>query len=471
MTATFEKFHADARKVIADPRYQFAIEDATHTKNVKRTAAAAAYPPYEAMRDHLKAVRSSILSQLGDHLETFEKNALAAGANVHWAENGEAACRIITDICQRHNATRVVKGKSMASEEVHLNRFLENEGISPIETDLGEWIIQQVGDPPAHIIAPAIHLTRFEIAKIFEKETGKDVDPENVEGMTAMARRILRDKFLNAEVGITGGNVAIAESGSIVLVMNEGNGRMTTSLPPVLIMLIGIEKIVPNWNDASAVLSLLARAATGQALSQYTTIVTGPRREDESEGPEEVHYVLLDNGRSRLIGTKYEEILRCIRCGTCLNVCPVYRKIGGSVYNTPVSGPIGSVFTPLIAGLKDYVALPHASTLCGECLKYCPVRIDFPRMFLDLRSDEVEKKALPWRDRVIERFAARVMSTGWLYHLTFGIGRIFQVPFIKDHQFHLPKWINPAKDRRLPALGKRSFHQVWAKGEIKDDRS
>ena len=466
MTATFKKFKSDARKVIANPELQKAIENVTVVKVERRAKVAADYPNFEALRDHLKNVRAAVLSNLAEHLETFEKNALAAGAQVHWAVDGTEACNIIADICKSHNATNVVKGKSMASEEIHLNHALEEKGIHPVETDLGEWIIQQAGDPPSHIVAPAAHLNRHRISDLFKQATGEYIPGDDVEGLTALARRTLRKIFLEAEVAITGGNVAVAETGSIALVMNEGNGRMSTSLPPVLIMLVGIEKVVPNWNDASSLLSLLARNATGQPLSVYTTIVTGTKRENEGEGPVEVHYVLLDNGRSKLIGTKYEEILQCIRCGTCLNVCPVYRKIGGHTYNTPISGPIGAVFSPLIFGLEEYEALPHASTLCGECTKYCPVRIDFPRMLLELRNDEVERRVLPWHETFIERFAAYVLARSWLYHFAANLGRIFQFPVIKNGKFNLPTAINPARERKLPALPKRSFHDMWKKGDV-----
>ena len=466
MTATFKKFKSDARKVIANPELQKAIENVTVVKVVRRAEMAADFPDFEPLRDHLKEVRSAVISRLDQHLETFEKNATAAGAQVHWAIDGAEANRIIIDICKSHNATRVVKGKSMASEEIHLNHALEDAGIHPVETDLGEWIIQQAGDPPAHIVAPAAHLNRHKISDLFKKATGEYIPGDDVEGLTALARRTLRKIFLESEVGITGGNVAIAETGSITLVMNEGNGRMCTSLPPVLIMLVGIEKVVPTWNDASALLSLLARNATGQPLSVYTTIVTGKAHDDEDEGPREVHYVLLDNGRSKLIGTKYEEILQCIRCGTCLNVCPVYRKIGGHTYGTPISGPIGSVFSPLIFGLEKYEALPHASSLCGECTKYCPVRIDFPRMLLELRNDEVQKRVLPWHETFVERFAAFVLAHPTIYHFVANTGRLLQFPVVKNGKFNLPLAISPSRERKLPALPKRSFNKIWKKGDL-----
>ncbi len=467
MTATFKKFKADARKVIANPELQRSIENNTVAKMARRNQMAADFPRFEELRDQLKEVRSAVLSNLAEHLQTFEKNAIAAGAQVHWAADGAQANKIIADICKAHHATRVVKGKSMASEETHLNHYLEEQGIHPVETDLGEWIIQQAGDMPAHIITPAAHLNRYKIAELFKEATGVSIPGDDVEGLTALARKTLRKIFLESEVGITGGNVAVAETGSITLVMNEGNGRMSSSLPPVLIMLIGIEKVMPTWNEASVLLELLARCATGQPLSVYTTIVTGPARPDEGEGPREVHYVLLDNGRSNLIGTKYEEILQCIRCGSCLNVCPVYRKVGGHTYSTPISGPIGAVFSPLIFGLDKYEALPHASTLCGECTKYCPARIDFPRMLLELRNDEVEQRVLPWNETFIERFAAFVLAHPALYHLAGGLGRFFQWPVIKDGAFNLPVWINPARERKLPALPKRSFSDIWKKGDLK----
>jgi L-lactate dehydrogenase complex protein LldF len=304
----------------------------------------------------------------------------------------------------------------MTTEEIGLNAALKAGGIQPVETDLGEWIVQLAGESPAHIIAPAINKTKEQVAVLFRKESGDDVPPD-IPALTAQARRRLRETFLRAGIGISGGNLAVAETGSVVLVTNEGNGRMVTSLPPVHVAVLGIEKIAPSWAEAAVWLALLARSATGQPLSIYTSIVTGPKRPGDIDGPEEVHVILLDNGRSKLLGTKYEEVLQCIRCGACLNVCPVYRTAGGHAYRgktgppSPYSGPIGAVVTPLLFGLENYKELPQASSLCGACLDVCPARIDLPRMLIELRSDAVAAGLEPAAVSAVTRLAAAAFGS------------------------------------------------------------
>jgi L-lactate dehydrogenase complex protein LldF len=269
-------------------------------------------------------------------------------------------------------------------------------------------------------------------------------------------------------MGISGGNIAVAETGSVVLVTNEGNGRFVTSVPSVHVAVIGIEKIAPTWDEAAVWLSLLARSAAGQPLSIYTSIITGPARASDLDGPKEVHIVLLDNGRSQLVGTKYEEVLQCIRCGACLNVCPVYREAGGHAYGSPYCGPIGAVVTPLLYGLEDYEALPHASSLCGACKDVCPVRIDLPRMLLELRTDQVSKRVLPWGERKMEEGAAFVLGHEKLMRFVTGTMRLMQKPFLNGNSLNLPKWLNPVVERQLPGLAKRSFRKMWRSGELED---
>jgi L-lactate dehydrogenase complex protein LldF len=287
--------------------------------------------------------------------------------------------------------------------------------------------------------------------------------------LVSEARLALRQKFLAAGLGISGANVGVAETGSIVLVTNEGNGRMVTSLPPVHIAVMGIEKVVPTWGDAAVWLSLLARSATGQPLSIYTTAVTGPARPDDPDGPSEVHIILLDDRRSEQIGTAYEEVLQCIRCGACLNICPVYREVGGHTYGSPYSGPIGAVVSPLLFGLEEYEALPHASSLCGACLEVCPARIDLPRMLLELRNQEVEERIMPWHEQLIERFAASVLANPKQWVRLTNLARPFLRPFTRGGALPLPRWLNPAQERRLPTLSNRSFRSMWQDGEIRDE--
>jgi L-lactate dehydrogenase complex protein LldF len=447
-------------------RLQGALEGATGRFRTAREIALAELPGADALRDHFKAIRSATLAGLATHLETFERNAAAAGAHVHWAQDATEACDIVISIARRHGVSLATKTKSMATEEIRLNQALKDAGITPVETDLGEWIIQLAGDPPFHIVAPAIHKTRAQVAELFSRESGKSLPADDIPLLTAEARRMLREKFLAAGLGITGANIGVAETGTIVLVTNEGNGEMTTNLPPVHVAVMGIEKIAPTWDEAAAWLALLARSATGQPMSIYTTFITGPARPEDVDGPREVHIVLLDNRRGALLGTTYEEVLQCIRCGACLNICPVYREAGGHAYGSPYSGPIGAVVTPLLYGLKEYAALPHASSLCGACLDVCPARIDLPRMLLELRADEVRERALPWRERAAEDAAAFVLGHEHLMRWTAAAVRLLQRPFLRDGRLQLPARLNPLGRRRPPGLARKSFHDLWREGDL-----
>jgi L-lactate dehydrogenase complex protein LldF len=461
---TTTRFRQQALTAIEDIRLQGALEGATGRFHEGHRHALAELPEADALRDHFKAVRSATLARLADHLEQFENKAQEAGAQVHWARDAAEACQIVTGIAQRHGATTVAKTKSMATEEIHLNQALEAAGITPVETDLGEWILQLSGEAPYHIVGPAIHKTRGQVAELFSRESGQDLPPEDIPQLTAVARKLLREKFLAAGLGITGANIGVAETGSIVLVTNEGNAEMVTSLPPVHVVVMGIEKIAPTWDDAAAWLALLARSATGQPLSVYTTFITGPARPEEPGGPSEVHIVLLDNGRSALLGSQYEEVLQCIRCGSCLNICPVYREAGGHAYGSPYSGPIGAVVSPLLFGLEAYEALPQASSLCGACLDVCPVRIDLPRMLLALRAEEVEQGLAPRTLSLAEKTAAYVLGRQRLMDLTTGTLRLLQRPFAQEGQLKLPNKLNPLGRRKPPALAKKPFRKMWNEG-------
>lgn len=467
MTASTGEFRREAAVAVADAHLQAALETATGRFRTAREIVLAELPDADRLRDHLKAVRAATIANLAGYLEQFEQNATAAGAHVHWARDAAEASAIVTRLARERGVTLAAKSKSMATEEIHLNDALLAAGVTPVETDLGEWILQLAGEPPYHIIAPAIHKTRDQVAALFVQETGAPLPDDNIPTLTATARRELRQRFLDAGMGISGGNIAVAETGSIVLVTNEGNGRMVTSLPPVHVAVIGIEKVAPTWNDAAAWLALLARSATGQPLSIYTTVITGPARAGDPDGPEEVHVILLDNGRSRLLDTVYEEVLQCIRCGACLNICPVYREAGGHAYASPYSGPIGAVITPLLFGVENYPALPHASTLCGACQDVCPVRIDLPRMLLELRAEEVRHGLASTTESLLEKGAAFVLAHERLLRLGRGALALGQKPFVRNGQIRLPAALNLAGERDLPAFAPRSFHQLWE--ELQDE--
>jgi len=468
MSATMAQFRDAAFIAVEDIKLQTAFDGATQTFRNNRTQALAELSGADRLRDHFKQARAATLANLADHLETFERNAIQAGTQVHWAADGAEACRVVLEIAQRHGVKMVTKSKSMASEEIHLNQFLAQHDIEAVETDLGEWIIQLAEEPPSHIIAPAIHKTRQDVADLFNRYSGTSLSADDVPGLTAEARRILRDKFLTAGMGLSGGNMLVAETGSLVLVTNEGNGRLVTSTPPVHVAIVGLEKVAPTWDVAAMWLSLLARSATGQPLTIYTSILTGPARPSDADGPQEMHIILLDNGRSRLVGTKYEEVLQCIRCGACLNGCPVYKKAGGHAYGSPYSGPIGAVISPLLFGLEDYEALPQASSLCGECRRVCPARIDLPRMLLELRADQVNERVLPWWESIAERATALGLASEPFYRLGSNLVRLAQRPLTSGGSLRIPHQLNPAQQRKLPALAQRSFRTMWAEGELEE---
>ena len=456
MSTSSQDFRVRAGQAISDLRLQAALDKVTHHFREGRQNAMANLPESDELRDLLKLIRGRTVDQLGAHLETFERNATAAGSQVHWAVDGQEAVELVVEIARQHKAVLAAKSKSMLTEEIHLNDGLQAAGIRAVETDLGEWILQLAGETPYHIIGPAAHKTKEQVASLIEKEAGRELASMEIPDLTQEARAILRENFLAADIGITGANIGVAETGSIVLVTNEGNGRLVSSLPPVHVVLIGIEKIAPGWQEAGVWLSLLARSATGQPLSAYTSVITGPARSGDPDGPQAVHIILVDNQRGNIAGTPYQEVLSCIRCGACLNVCPVYREAGGHAYGSPYSGPIGAVVSPLLFGAAGYAGLPQASTLCGACLDVCPARIDLPRMLLQHRMDQVQTQSNPRVERLLQRAAAGVLARPGLYRILTWIGRRLQV--LLARRGRLP-W------RNLPALAKRSFAEQWQREE------
>src|SRR5258705_1256946 len=352
----------------------------------------------------------------------------------------------------------------MATEEIHLNDALEAIGVTPVETDLGEYIIQLAHERPSHIIAPAIHKTKGQVAELFSRELNRPGLAADPEILTKIAREELREKFLQADLGITGVNFAVAETGTVVLVTNEGNGRMVTSLPRVHVAVMGVEKVIPSMTDLAVFLAILAKSATGQKLSVYTTLVQGPRRPGELEGPEEFHLVLLDNGRIAQIAGALRESLYCLRCGACLNVCPVYRQIGGHAYGYTYPGPIGILLTAMLNGPGSVKDLAHASSLCGACADACPVRIDIPKMLIELRREVGDQKIAPWIERVTFKLLAQVLVRPVLYRLAARVGRVLQRPFARGGTIgRLPLFLDDwTRTRDLPPVAARTFQERWA---------
>jgi L-lactate dehydrogenase complex protein LldF len=355
-----------------------------------------------------------------------------------------------------------VKSKSMATEEIELNEALLRAGVTPVETDLGEYIIQLAHEKPSHIIAPAIHKTKGQVADLISA-VARERLPADAEALTAAARRLLREKFLQAEMGITGANFAVAETGTVVLVTNEGNGRMVTSLPRIHVALMGIDKVIPSLGDLVVFLAILARSATGQTLSVYTTLVRGPRGPGELDGPDEFHLVLMDNGRSGQIAGPLREALYCLRCGACLNVCPVYRQIGGHAYGHTYPGPIGILLTAMLQGTAAVGDLAHASSLCGACKDVCPVRIDIPRMLVELRERVDREGVAPRSERIVFRLAGRVLRSPTLFVAAARLGRRLQRPFVRDGRLRglpllLGRW---TATRDLPPVAAQTFRERW----------
>lgn len=435
---TTETFDENARVALADTQLRGALRKATSQFGKRRLEAANSLNNWEELRTEARAIKDETLRNLDKYLEAFVSKAGARGVQFHWATNAEAANAIIAGLISEREARIVVKSKSMTTEETHLNEALEKTGVQVVETDLGEYIIQLAHETPSHIIAPAIHKTRQQIAELFTSELGS-APTDDIAELTSIARRTLRDRFAAADVGISGVNFGIAETGTILLVENEGNIRLTTSLPRLHIAVMGIEKLLPRFADLDVFLKLLPRSGTGQRLATYQSFITGVKRSPEDEGPEEVHVVLLDNGRSRMLAHPVtRQSLACIRCGACLNSCPVYQQIGGHAYGSVYPGPIGSVITPQLIGLQKAAQLPYASSLCGACREVCPVKIDIPRLLLHLRGEITEGRSgeTGGGKNPGERFAfkvwARIMTSVRLYKISARLGRILQRVIVRN---------------------------------------
>ncbi len=455
------EFSAAAVQALADQPLQAALGRLTGTLGEGNRRGFASLPDSDRLRDHAKQIKEHTLAHLDGYLEQLEASVRRSGGHVHWARTAEEARRAVVDIAREAGCRRAVKSKSMTSEEIHLNPTLEAAGVEVTETDFGEFIIQLAGERPSHLVAPAVHHTRESIARVLGKHLGQ-VLPDDARSLALAGRRTLRDKFARADLGITGANFAVAETGTIVLITNEGNGRLTSTCPRVHVAVMGMEKVIPRLEDLPVFLKLLARAATGQPLSVYTTLITGPRRPGEVDGPEEFHLVILDNGRSRVLGSPFRESLQCLRCGACLNACPVYRRVGGHAYGGVYSGPIGSVLTPLFSGVRDHGTLAHASSLCGACQAACPVRIHIPHMLIglrDLQHDEHPQRA----ERLAYRAWKMMLCRPRLYAFVLRLARLGLRPWARDGWLRrLPgPGGNWTQVRDFPAPAARSFRELW----------
>jgi L-lactate dehydrogenase complex protein LldF len=460
-------FKENAHRALADP---LVARSRVHIKSgfiTKRRKAADRLPEFEALRDAARDIKNHTLAHLDLYLERYEAQVRAVGGQVHWCPSAEDARQTILGICRAAGARTVTKGKSMISEEIGLNDFLEREGLVPVETDLGEYIIQLRHERPSHIIAPAVHLTRTEIEAAFRSHHDQlppDRKLSEPADFVDEARQILRQKYVDADVGITGANFLVAETGSSIIVTNEGNGDLTQCLPKVHIVIASLEKVVPTLEDVNVILRVLARSATGQEYSTYTTFSTGPRRPDDPDGPEQYHVVLLDNGRSNMLGGEFQDALRCIRCGACMNHCPIYHAVGGHAYGWVYPGPIGAVLTPAFLGIEQAAQLPNASTFCGRCEAVCPMRIPLPKMLRHWREREFERHLTPRAARWGLGVWAFIVRRPRLYHAAMAVaapalkimagrrGRLRRLPLAGG-------WTD---FRDLPAPEGGTFHGLWA---------
>ena len=465
MQVTSNQFKQAASRKLADPKLQKALRNAKGKLVVARSRSILELDNFEEIREAAARIRDFGLQQMDLLLEEWEKKAIAAGTIVHWAETPKQVNELVIEIARKHEVRKIIKSKSMLGEETNLNHALEMAGLDVRETDLGEYIIQQFGETPSHIIAPAVHKSKDDIADLFAEKHGRP-RLDNIAALTHEARDVLRPHFLNADMGISGANFLVAETGSTMIVTNEGNGRMTTTMPRVHVAITGIEKIVPTLEDISLLLRLLTRSATGQSISNYLSFTTGPKRPGDKDGPGEFHVIIVDAGRTKLLASEIREALRCIRCGACMNHCPVYQNIGGHAYGWVYPGPIGSILTPAYVGIENAIDLPNASTLCNQCGVVCPVKIPLPDLMRKLREQQVQKNLRPWSERFALRLwawtAARPAVYGVLTRIAARIGKWMGG---RDGLLHkLPgagsEWTS---GRDFPAPRGRTFRELYAR--------
>jgi L-lactate dehydrogenase complex protein LldF len=467
MEVTTQTFKDNAKRALHDEMLQTAMRRATGQFVSRRKAAVAALASFEDLRDYCAAVKAHTLEHLDVYLDELVTSVERLGGEVHFAADAAEANAVVTRLAREAGVRMAVKSKSMLSEEIGLNEALERAGVSPIETDLGEYILQLEHGWPSHIIAPVVHKTKEQIDRLFHERLGTALGSD-VATLTAAARRVLRDRFLEADMGISGANFAVAETGTIVLVENEGNIRLTTSLPRVHLAMMGLEKVLPRLRDLPAFLALLPRSATGQKASSYVSLITGPRRQGERDGPEAFHLLIVDNGRSAVLADpKLRDALRCIRCGACLNSCPVYQQIGGHAYGWVYPGPIGAVLDPGLLGLEATRQLPQASSLCGACGEVCPVKIPLPELLIEHRRRSAEAGLSPRAEGAAVGAFAFVAQRPHLWALGAAGARLGSGLFERDGHMTAPalpvlkEWL---AERDLPAPAKKSFRQLWREG-------
>jgi len=466
-----------------NPQLQRALDRVGSGFDVARLNAIEEVTPevWDQWRQEARDIKVHTIEHLDYYLDLLHTNVTAAGGQLHFAKDADQANEIVAHIARTRSVKVATKSKSMVSEELGLNPVLEAMGVDVYETDLGEYIIQLAEETPSHLVAPALHKSKEDVAELFAEKLGIPYD-EDIYHMAATARTVLRDKFMEADLGISGANFVVAETGTLVIITNEGNGRLCTSAPRIHIGITGMEKVIPSMQDLATFLRLLPRSATGQRITSYVSMITGPRRSDDEDGPEEFHLILVDNGRSSMLADQaLREALYCIRCGACLNICPVYQRVGGHAYGWVYPGPIGAVVSPMLVGLPKAKELPQASSLCGACREVCPIKIDIPRMLLDLRKKTAEspddsQRSAPQSERIIAKLYARLMSSPGLLRSAIRFGRILQSlgkfapfsPLTKDGNWIrkaplplLSKW---TRSRDLPTLPKQTFHELWEQG-------
>jgi L-lactate dehydrogenase complex protein LldF len=462
MRAPAEPFPEAARRELANGRLRTNLRAATDTIRDKRARVVSELPDWEELREAGRAIKADVLARLDEYLLQFEAAVVAAGGHVHWARHAAEANAIVAEIAHAHGATDVVKMKSLTTDELELNGALAARGIRALETDFAELILQLDGDWSSHILVPAIHRNRTEIRDLFARTIAPGIESDEPRDLAEAARVYLRERFLEAKLGISGANFGVAETGTICIVESEGNGRMCTTLPPVLVSVLGIEKLVPTFGDLEVFLQLLPRSSTGERMNPYTSMWTGVT---DGDGPQELHVVLLDNGRTRVLADDVgRQALHCIRCSACLNVCPVYSRTGGHAYGSVYPGPIGAILTPQLVGIDRAASLPFASSLCGACYEVCPVKIDIPSVLLHLRSLAVRSSSAP-AERATMRALAWVFGGRVRFALGERLARLAQRPFIRDGAIRrlLPPLSAWTRTRDLKPLADETFRMWWSR--------